>query len=309
MRRSWTACMAIVMCLALTGLPTVAQDSSPSATSSAEATVEPLFEITLGADALPQDLSGVLVFRKIYPLGGEISYGTGFIPPNSFVRYVESGSLGLKPHSEMTVIRDASTAAVVEDVPAESETSVGPGDVFALLDVPYDEYGKDALGTMWHEGTEDAQVVGFAIRESSRCCSMTHSGMRSPWYATLSGDKLNAMIGQPISVTMRRMHLEPGASLSQARWTADDVARGCRRRGRQRSPGGAGWQDDVDGLPHRHLVLRPHLPRRRRADRDQQRHRAGHTHGDGDRAGGVGLERDFSADLSKGSRSNEEPAR
>ncbi len=215
MRRSWTACMAIVMCLALTGLPTVAQDSSPSATSSAEATVEPLFEITLGADALPQDLSGVLVFRKIYPLGGEISYGTGFIPPNSFVRYVESGSLGLKPHSEMTVIREASTAAVVEDVPAESETSVGPGDVFALLDVPYEEYGKDALGTMWHEGTEDAQVVGFAIRESSRCCSMTHAGMRSPWYATLSGDKLNAMIGQPISVTMRRLHLEPGATLAQ----------------------------------------------------------------------------------------------
>ena len=53
---------------------------------------------------------------------------------------------------------------------AESETTVEPGDVFSLSDVPYDEYGKDALGTMWHEGSEDAQVVGFAIRESSRCC-------------------------------------------------------------------------------------------------------------------------------------------
>ena len=115
----------------------------------------------------------------------------------------------------MTVIRDASTAPAMEDVPAETETSVGPGDVFALVDVPWDEYGKDALGTMWHEGSEDAQVVGFAIRESSRCCSMTHSGMRSPWYATLSGDKLDAMIGQPITVTMRRLHLEPGATVAQ----------------------------------------------------------------------------------------------
>lgn len=55
-----------------------------------------------------------------------------------------------------------------------------------MADVPYDEYGKDALGTMWHECTEDAQVIGFAIRESSRCCSMSHSGIGVPW--TRSGD-------------------------------------------------------------------------------------------------------------------------
>jgi hypothetical protein len=101
-------------------------------------------------------------------------------------------------------------------VAAETEATVEPGDVFVLADVPYGEHGKDALGTMWHEGTADAQVVGFAIRESSRCCAMSHSGMRSPWYATLSGDKLEAMIGQPITVTMRRLRLEPGATLPQA---------------------------------------------------------------------------------------------
>jgi len=216
MRRLCAAGAAIVMCLALGGLPALAQDASPSATSDAGMTIEPLFEIGLGADALPKELSGVLVFRKIYPADQEISYGADFIPPNAFVRYVESGSLGLKPHSEMMVIRDASTAPLVEDVAAESETTVEPGDVFALVDVPYDEYGKDALGTMWHAGTEDAQVVGFAIRESSRCCAMSHSGMRSPWYATLAGDELKAMIGQPITVTMRRLHLEPGATLPQA---------------------------------------------------------------------------------------------
>ena len=202
--------------VALGGLPALGQDASPSATPGAGVTVEPLFAISLGADALPQELSGVLVFRKVYPADQEISYGADFIPPNTFVRYVESGSLGLKPHSEMTVIRDASTAPMVESMAAESETTVEPGDVFALADLPYDEYGKDALGTMWHEGTEDAQVVGFAIRESSRCCSMSHSGMRSPWYATLAGDKLEAMIGQPITVTMRRLHLEPGATLPPA---------------------------------------------------------------------------------------------
>jgi hypothetical protein len=208
--------VAVLVCLVVGGMPVVAQDASSPATSSEGMTIEPLFDITLGADSLPQELSGVLVFRKVYPADQEISYGAGFIPPNTFVRYVESGSLGLKPHSEMIVIRDAATAPLEESVTAESETTVEPGDVFALTDLPYDEYGKDALGTMWHEGTEDAQVVGFAIRESSRCCAMTHSGMRSPWYATLSGGKLEAMIGQPVTVTMRRLHLEPGATLPQA---------------------------------------------------------------------------------------------
>ena len=216
MRRLWAAGAAIVTCLALGGLPALAQEASPSATSDAGMTIEPLFEIDLGTDALPQELSGVLVFRKVYPVARDISYGADFIPPNTFVRYVESGSLGLKPHSDMTVIRDASTAPVAETVVAESETTVEPGDVFALADVPYDEYGKDALGTMWHPGTEDAQVVGFAIREPSRCCAMSHSGMQSPWHATLSGDELEAMIGQSITVTMRRRHLEPGAALPQA---------------------------------------------------------------------------------------------
>lgn len=216
MRRLWAAEAAIVMCLVLGGLPALAQEASPSATTDEGMIIEPLFEIDLGADALPQELSGVLVFRKVYPADREISYGADFIPPNTFVRYVESGSLGLKPHSETIVIRDASTAPLVQTVPAETETIVEPGDVFALLDVPYDEYGKDALGTMWHPGTQDAQVVGFAIRESSRCCAMSHSGMQSPWYATLAGDELEAMIGQPITVTMRRLHLGPGATLPQA---------------------------------------------------------------------------------------------
>ena len=228
MRRLWAAGAAIATCLALGGLPALAQDASPSPASSAGVTVDPLFEIGLGADALPQELSGVLVFRKVYPADRDISYGADFIPPNTFVRYVESGSLGLKPHSQMTVIRDASSTPLTETVAAEGETTVEPGDVFALADVPYGEYGKDALGTMWHPGTDDAQVVGFAIRESGRCCAMTHAGMQSPWHATLSGDELEAMIGQPITVTMRRLDLEPGATLPQAGRLPDHVARGGR---------------------------------------------------------------------------------
>lgn len=213
MRRIMTAGAAVIVCLSLALTPAMAREPSPAPSRLDGVTVEPLFAFTLGEDALPAELSGVLVFRKVYPADQEISYTASFIPPNSFVRYVESGQLGLRPHGDMTVIRGGVTPPTVETVSAGSDAIVSPGDTFVMTDLPYDEYGKDALGTMWHEGADDATVVGFAIRESGRCCAMTHSGMLSPWHATLSGDELEAMIGHPVTFRMDKLHLEPGATL------------------------------------------------------------------------------------------------
>jgi hypothetical protein len=153
---------AAVLSLLLAVAPAAAQEA-PAVESPPGVTVEPLFEIDLGADALPEDLAGVLVFRKVYPVDSEISYNASFIPPNTFVRYIESGQLGLRPHAEMSIIRAGDTPSV-EIVPAEHEVVVGPGDTFIQGDLPYEEYGADALGSIWHEGSEDATVVGFAIR-------------------------------------------------------------------------------------------------------------------------------------------------
>jgi hypothetical protein len=162
---------------------------------------------------LPEDLAGVLVFHKIYPVDMEIAYTGGFVPPNTFVRYVESGQLGVKPHAAMTIIRGADGASTTEEVAPEAEAIVGPGDTFVQSDVPFDEYASGALGTMWHEGDADAVVYGFAIREAGRCCSMTHGGMVSPWHDTITAESLAPLIGHPITVTMDRLHLEPGATL------------------------------------------------------------------------------------------------
>jgi hypothetical protein len=212
MRRLWAATAAIVLCLALGAVPAAAQ-----AEGGAEGiTIEPLFKVDLGADGLPEDLSGVLVFRKVYPADMDISYGASFVPPNTFVRYVESGQLGLRSHGGMSVIRSGTTPPTIETVPAEADVTVGPGDVVVQADVPYEAYGHDALGTMWHEGAEDAVAVGFAIREASRCCAMTHAGMRSPWHATMAGDKVESLIGRPLTFRMDRVHIEPGATLPLA---------------------------------------------------------------------------------------------
>ena len=86
-----------------------------------------LFDVTLDAEAIPEDLAGILFFRKIYPTDQDISYVGGFIPPNTFVRYVESGELGIRPRSETQIIRAGSSWAEAELVAAGEEASSEPG--------------------------------------------------------------------------------------------------------------------------------------------------------------------------------------
>ena len=107
-----------------------------------------LLEVTLDGDAIPQDLAGILFFRKVYPTDQEIAYGRGFVPPNTFVRYVESGELAIRPRSDVQVIRAGTTWAEAEIVGAGEEAVVGPGDTFVMQDIPFDAYGSEALGTM-----------------------------------------------------------------------------------------------------------------------------------------------------------------
>lgn len=170
-----------------------------------------LLEVSLDADAVPQDLAGILVFRKVYPTDQEIAYGPGFVPPNTFARYVESGELAIRPRSAVQVIRAGTTWADAETVEAGTVAAIGPGDAFVMQDIPFDAYGSEALGTMTTPG-DDARVVGFAIRESSRCCSMTHAGMQSPWYHTLL-QGVQELRGTPVRLRIDRWDVPAGADL------------------------------------------------------------------------------------------------
>lgn len=214
MRGRFAAIAAVVICGSAFGATSTAQEPSGAGTAPPGAVVETLFDLTLGEDAIPPDLAGVLVFRKQYPASMDIGYSSSFVPPDSFVRYVESGELALRAHSPIVVLRGTTSPPTMEEIPAEVETTVRPGDTFVMQRVPYEAYAQDALGAMWHPGDRDAQVVGFAVRSSDRCCSMTHAGMVSPWHATLSGDRIAAMAGIPVTFRMSRLHLEPGATWS-----------------------------------------------------------------------------------------------
>lgn len=179
---------------------------------------EELVSVTLGGDAVPEDLAGVLFFRKVYPTDAVISYSGGFVPPNTFARYVESGELGIRPVSETSIVRAGTTWEDAELVAGGEETVVRAGDAFVMHEVPWGEYGPQALGEMWTPG-DDARVVGFAIRETSRCCSMSHAGMQSPWYGTLV-EGVDAFRGDPVTLRIDRWEVPAGEILPA---TAADV--------------------------------------------------------------------------------------
>jgi hypothetical protein len=195
------------------GVPVVFRSESPPGPGApAEATrATELFEVTLDGDAIPEELAGVLFFRKIYPTDQDISYGPGFVPPNTFVRYVESGELAIRPRSSVQVIRAGRSWAQAAVIAADEEAVLVPGDTFVMDDVPYEAFGSEALGTMSTPG-EDARVVGFAIRESSRCCSMSHAGMRSPWYHSLV-QGVQDLRGEPVTLGVIRWDVPAGAEL------------------------------------------------------------------------------------------------
>jgi hypothetical protein len=171
-----------------------------------------LLDLTFDGAVIPEDLVGVLFSRKRYPTDQEIVYGAGFIPPNTFIRHVESGSLGIRPRSETEVIRAGHTQADAEVVAAGAEAIVGSGDTFIQRDVPWHEYGSEALGEMWTPG-EDVVIFSLAIRERSRCCAMSHQGMVSRWYHTLSSG-VQELSDSPLRFRVQRWELPAGESMA-----------------------------------------------------------------------------------------------
>ena len=170
--------------LAVTGERTTIPTAPAEQASPGIAPTE-LLDITFDGAVIPEDFVGVLFSRKTYPTDQQISYSSAFLPPNTFVRHVEAGELGIRPNSDTQVIRAGSTWQDAETVGAGDEATIGAGDTFVQRDVPWQEFGKDALGEMWTPG-EDAVIVSIAIRERERCCSMSHLGMVSRWYHTLT---------------------------------------------------------------------------------------------------------------------------
>ena len=118
----------------------------PASESSPSIEPTPLLDLTFDGGIIPEEFVGVLFSRKTYPTDQEIVYTPAFLPPNTFIRYVESGELGIRPNDDTQVIRTGSTQDEAEVVAAGEETVIGAGDIFIQRDVPWEEHGEHALG-------------------------------------------------------------------------------------------------------------------------------------------------------------------
>lgn len=183
----------------------------PAAGSQATLEPEELLDLTFDGSIIPEEFVGVLFSRKSYPTDQEITYTDSFLPPNTFIRQVESGELGIRPNDDTQVIRAGKTQAEAEVLGAGEETIVGPGDTFIQRDVPWTKFGKDALGEMWTPG-EDAVVFSLAVLEQERCCAMSHPGMRSRWYRTLNAG-VPELSDEDVRFRVQRWEIPAGASL------------------------------------------------------------------------------------------------
>jgi hypothetical protein len=201
----------------------VERSSPPVPAAESAASIEPveLLDLTFDGGIIPEEFVGVLFSRKAYPTDQEITYTNSFLPPNTFIRQVESGELRIRPNDVTQVIRAGKSQAEAEVVGAGEETIVGPGDTFIQRDVPWAEFGKDALGEMWTPG-EDAVIFSLAIREQDRCCAMSHPGMRSRWYHTLTGD-IADLAADDLRFLVQRWELPAGQSLTYTAETTPSI--------------------------------------------------------------------------------------
>ena len=193
----------------------------PASESSPSIEPTPLLDLTFDGGIIPEEFAGVLFSRKTYPTDQEIVYTPAFLPPNTFIRYVELGELGIRPNDDTQVIRAGSTQEQAEVVAAGEETVVGPGDAFIQRDVPWQEYGEHALGEMWTLN-EDAVIFSLAIREKDRCCAMSHEGMVSRWYHTLTSG-VQELSDAPIRVRVQTWEIPGGESLNYATETTPNL--------------------------------------------------------------------------------------
>ena len=157
MRRMWAAGAAMVVCLALGGLPVAAQDASP-----AGAQDEVLYEITVPPEAIPDRLGKIVVDEWTVDSGTDVSipYDNEGILGRGM--YLESGELTVTPaYDALLWTGEAARGGSQVIAPAGEEVALAAGDVLLLPAVPRDQLDPTAEVGIANPGTTDAQVFAF----------------------------------------------------------------------------------------------------------------------------------------------------
>jgi hypothetical protein len=209
MLRPLVPLLAAVALLVLASTAAAGQDATPATAPPAGVSTETLLAVTFPADTVPTGEATVDFFRLDYEPGTTLEFPSTAPSRSVLAELVVDGMLGARSEGAMRVVRaDGAT----EEVPPGTEATLGPGDAAIYLDNSAPQVLRNA-----GEGPLVTINVGiFSTVEPATpvppnvFAGTTGLGLG---YLDPAGWERAGLTGMPLAVTLRRVTLEPGASL------------------------------------------------------------------------------------------------
>lgn len=230
--------------------PAVAYAITVGAAPAVEASpaAETLLSVMFPAGVFPPDATQVELIRYAVAPGTSLGFPNGFVTPHAELAYVLEGTYAVRAAAPLLLFRQGATEP--EEVPAETEITLGPGDAFAIPKVPVADLGKDALGELRNSGPEPLEVIGIAVWVESPI--MAPAGMDLRWYTyldLLDPDRAQ-LAAASVALVLQRVVLAPGAILpapapAASRLVVEEAAGATRQPG---ADGGAIRNDGQEPL-------------------------------------------------------------
>jgi hypothetical protein len=213
MRRLWAAGAAMFVCLALGGLPALAQDASPAPGVIQR---DVLFDVTVPVDVMPDELTKINLERQTIAPGmaGIIDAGNEAI--RGRVLMVDAGELVITPMADAWVWQaDDSTGGTGTVAAAGEPVALATGDILLIPAIPPDELDPAGVVGIANPGDVETVILGFHMHQSGGAFPGWPTGMSGVGSPTVStAAAMDAVSAGDTAFRMTRLTAQPGATIT-----------------------------------------------------------------------------------------------
>jgi hypothetical protein len=237
MRNLRAAGAAILGCLALGGLPALAQEASPSPVASGptEVTEELLFEVTLPPGAMGERLERINSGGLVIAPGIEAVIGTDNEGIRGRFMYVESGHLLVTPMVDSLIwLAGTALGGTVSIAQAGEAVRLEPGDLIFLPVIAVDDLVPGTTIIVANPGSEPAETRGFHAHAYESFPGWPGGITENEGFAEANdAEDLAAAVAGDVTYRLTRLTVPVGASVpldDAALFTLVDVHEGKVQR-------------------------------------------------------------------------------
>ena len=179
-----------------TGAPSIRAPATPSPDPTEG---ETLFEITLPADIVPHTTDRFFAIQYVTIPPGADSHWTPYWGTGPYGEYVMSGSYRERVEADVLVLR---ATGILEDVPANTEFTLGPGDLLISLN-------ENTVETI-NDGAVSAEVLTWLFMDDpgGQFAGRNEEGWIGNNFATKGETELPSLPGA-VTLRLQRMSLGP----------------------------------------------------------------------------------------------------